>query len=98
MKINVSNKARKFLQDKKIKDITFNLKQLDVSGCCVGIVKEIEPVYEAPRNAAGYKYVRVEDYHVFISRHIKTTGSLTITTEGLWNLKRLYLSGATVPI
>ncbi len=98
MKIKVSKKARKFLRDKNIKDITFNLKQVGVSGCCVGIVKEIEPVYKAPRNAAGYKYARVGGYHVFISRYIRITGPLTITTEGLWNLKRLYLSGATVPI
>jgi len=98
MKINVSSKAKKFIQHKNIKDITFNLKQLDVSGCCVGIVKEIEPVYKAPRNASGYKYVRIDECHVFISRNIKITGPLTITTEGFWNLKRLYLSGATVPI
>ena len=71
MNIKISNKAKKFIQERKIKDVTFNLKELDVSGCCVGVVKEIEPEYNAPKDASGYKYIQADVYHVFISRKIK---------------------------
>ena len=98
MKIKITNKAKKFIQGRKIKDVTFILKELDVSGCCVGIAKEIEPVYQAPKDASGYRYIQADGYHVFVSRRIKIIGPLTLTTEGFWKLKRLYLSGTTVPI
>jgi len=98
MKIKISNRAKKFIQERKIKDVSFNLKELDVAGCCVGVVKDIEPDYNPPKDASGYKYIQADGYHVFISRRIKIIGPLTLTTEGLWNSKRLSLSGATVPI
>jgi hypothetical protein len=98
MKIKISNRAKKFIQDRNIKDVTFILKELDVTGCCVGIAKEIEPVYKAPKDASGYKYIHIDGYHVFISRKIRILGPLTLTTEGFWKLKRLYLNGATVPL
>jgi hypothetical protein len=98
MKIKITNKAKKFIQDRKIKDVTFILKELDVAGCCVGIAKDIEPVYKAPMDASGYRYIQADGYHVFISRRIKIIGPLALKTEGFWKLKRLYLSGTTVPI
>ena len=98
MEIKVTYKAKQFIQQRKIKDVTFELKELDINGCCIGIAKEIEPVYEAPRDASGYKYINADGYHVFISRNIRILGPLTLTTEGVWKLRRLYLNGATVPI
>ena len=98
MKIKISNKAMKFIQERRIKDITFKLTELDVAGCCVGVVKDIEPEYCAPKDASGYQYIQADGYHVFISRKIRIIGPLTLTTEGFWNSKRLSLSGATVPI
>ena len=95
--INLSKSACKFIQERDIEDVTFKLKELEVAGCCVGIVKEIEPVYNAPEDASGYRYCRAERCHIFISRKIKIIGPLTLTTEGLWK-KRLFLSGTTVPI
>lgn len=97
MKIKISKTARKFLQEKGIGDVTFNLFESDVVGCCVGIVKEIVSKYEAPKDASSYRYVQADGYHIFISRNIKILGPLTLTTEGLWK-KRLFLSGANVPI
>jgi len=96
--LNISIAARKFLQEKRIGDVTFNLLQSDVVGCCVGIVKEIVPRYEAPKDASNYRYVRADGYHIFISRSIKILGPLTLATEGAWKLKRLALNGATVPL
>jgi hypothetical protein len=93
----ISKPAKKFIQEKSIKDVTFNLIENEVAGCCVGIVKEIAPVYQAPKDASGYRHCQVEGFHIFISRKIKILGPLTVTTEGIWN-KRLFLSGATVPI
>ena len=81
-----------------IVDITFNLKVLETVGCCMGIVKEIEPVYRAVKNASRYRYFQAEGKHVFISRDIKILGPLTLTTEGFWKMKRLALEGATIPI
>ena len=95
--IKISKSAKKFIQEKAIKDVTFNLIESDVAGCCVGIVKEIEPVYQAPENAAGYRYCQVEGHHIFIARKIKIHKSLTLTTEGIFR-KRLCLTGAMVPI
>ena len=93
----ISKSARSFMEDRDISDVTFRLVEDEVAGCCVGVVREIEPVYEAPRDAAGYRYCEIEGRHGFISRKIRIIGPLTLTTEGLWR-KRLYLSGATVPI
>ena len=86
------------MQERDITDVTFNLNELEVAGCCVGIAKEIKPVYEAPANASGYRYSPIDGYHLFISRKIKILGPLTLTTEGLWKSKRLLLNGASIPI
>jgi len=95
--LKVSDSAKNFFKEKGIVDVTFNLVESDVAGCCIGFVREIEPVYCAPENASGYRYCQAEGYHVFISRKIRLSNRLTLTTEGLWK-KRLCLSGATIPI
>jgi hypothetical protein len=97
-RISVSPSARKFMEERGIQDVTFNLKVVLPAGCCVGIIKEIEPVYEAVENASGYRYFQVEDRHVFVSREIKIIGPLTLNTEGLWRMKRLTLDGVTIPL
>ncbi|MFH1489107.1 MAG: hypothetical protein ABII06_09395 [Pseudomonadota bacterium] len=98
MKLSISSGARKFMERNGIEDVTFNLKVLETAGCCLGIVKEIEPVYEAVKNASRYRYFQAEGKHVFISRDIKIMGPLTLTTEGFWKMRRLALDGVTVPI
>ena len=98
MKIEISRSARKFLEANGIEDITFNLLEADVKGCCLGIVKEIVPDYAAPRDASNYRYYRTDNFNIFISRYIKILGPLTLITEGFWKLKRLSLNGATVPL
>lgn len=95
--ISISSSARKFMEERGIEDVTFNLIEEPV-GCCIGIVKEIEPVYEAVENASQYLYFHTKGKHVFISREIKILGPLTITTEGFWKMKRLALNGVTVPL
>ena len=97
MKLSISNAARKFCKENGIDDVTFNLIETNVSGCCLGFVKEIQPAYTAPANAAGYRYVQVDGFHVFISRKIRISGPLTLATEGIWK-KRLCLDGASIPI
>ena len=96
--ISINSSAKKFIEERGIKDVTFNLKVMEPAGCSLGIVKEIEPVYEAVEEASNYRYFQVEGIHVFVSREIKILGPLTITTEGLWKIKRLALRGATVPL
>jgi hypothetical protein len=86
------------MEQRGIEDVTFRLKVLEPTGCCLGIVKEIEPVYEAPRDASGFYYFQIEGRHLFVSRAIKVLGPLTLSTEGLWKLKRLTLTGVSVPI
>ena len=98
MNISISPSAKKFMDERGIEDVTFNLKVIEPAGCALGIVKEIEPVYEPVEDASGYRYFQVEGRHVFVSREIKVLGPLTITTEGIWKMKRLALSGATVPL
>ena len=97
--IKITKSAKKFIQEKAIEDVTFNLIESDVAGCCVGIVKEIEPVYKAPKNASDYRYCQVDGHHIFIARKIKIHNplALTLTTEGIFR-KRLCLTGATIPI
>lgn len=95
--MKISKSAKKFIQERDIEDVTFNLIEQDVAGCCIGIAKEIQPVYKAPADASNYRYFQAEGCHIFISRKIKILGPLTLTTEGLWK-KQLFLSGATVPI
>ncbi len=95
--MKISKSARKFLQEREIEDVTFNLIEQDVAGCCIGVAKEITPEYKAPIDASNYRYFQAEGRHIFISRRIKILGPLTLSTEGLWK-KRLFLSGASVPI
>ncbi len=98
MNISISPSAKKFMEERGIENVTFNLKVVEPAGCSLGIVKEIEPVYDAVEDASRYRYFQVEGRHVFISLEIKILGPLTITTEGIWKLKRLALTGATVPL
>ena len=86
------------MEKRDIQDVTFNLKVVQPSGCCVGIVKEIEPTYKAVENATNYRYFQADGKHVFVSRDIKILGPLTLTAEGFWNIRRLSLNGATVPL
>lgn len=97
LNVKISQSAKKFFQEKQIDDVTFDLVESNVAGCCVGLVREIEAVYQAPQNATGYRYCQVEGYHVFIARKIRLSDSLTLTTEGIWK-KRLSLNGATIPL
>jgi hypothetical protein len=90
MKIKLSSSARKFIQKNSITDVTFDLRRAEPKG----FLKEIEPVYEAPADASGYRYFVVEGYHVFVARDIKILGPLTISTEGIWKFKQLFLNGA----
>ncbi len=95
--MKISKSAYKFIRERNIEDVTFNLIEQEVAGCCIGVAKEIKHIYEAPADASNYRYIQAEGCHIFISRKIKIIGPLTLTTEGLWK-KRLFLSGALVPI
>jgi len=97
MKLKISDAARKFCLENGIDDITFNLLETDVAGCCIGFVKEIQAAYSVPVNAAGYRYCQVERFHIFISRKIRIMGPLTLATEGIWK-KKLCLHGALIPL
>ena len=97
MKLRISNPARKFCMENGIDDVTFNLIETDVAGCCLGFVKEIQPAYSAPANAAGYRYGQVDGFHIFVSRKIRISGPLTLAIEGLWK-KQLCLNGASIPL
>jgi len=97
LNIKISKSAKRFIRQKGIEDVTFNLFEAEVAGCCVGVVKEITPEYKAPVDASGYRYCRVEDFHIFIARKIKILGSLKLTTEGLFK-KQLFLLGTNPPI
>jgi hypothetical protein len=68
------------------------------SGCCLGIVKEIEPYYREAANPREYRMFKAGDTHVFVSREIRILGNLSLTTEGIWKSKRLALNGATIPL
>ena len=89
-KIKLAASARKFMQKNGITDVTFDLCRAEPKG----VLKEIEPVYRAPVDASGYRYFVVEGYHVFVARNIKILGRLTLTTEGIWKFKQLFLDGA----
>lgn len=97
MKFNLSDGARKFCLGNGISAVTFNLVEVDVAGCCIGFVREIQPAYTAPADASGYRYGQAEGIHVYISRRIRIVGALTLATEGIWK-KRLCLNGASIPI
>jgi hypothetical protein len=93
-KIKLSASARKFMQKNGITDVTFNLRHAEAKGA----LNEIEPLYQAPADASGYRYFVVEGYHVFVSRNIKILGPLTLTTEGIWKFKQLFLDGADAAV
>ncbi len=63
LNIKISKFAKRFIRQKGIEDVTFNLFEAEVAGCCVGVVKEIIPEHKAPADASGYRYCRVEDFH-----------------------------------
>jgi hypothetical protein len=96
--IFISRSAKKFMEEKGIEDVTFDLRVEEPAGCCVGIIKEIEAHYKAVKDASRYLYFQGEGKHVFVSKEIKILGPLTLTTEGFWKIKRLALRGATIPL
>jgi len=91
--VKITKSAEKFIRENGIKDVCFNIVECDVAGCCIGMVKDIVPEYSAPSDAQGYRYFRVEDFYIFVSRRIKILGPLKLTTEGLFK-KKLCLHGA----
>ena len=95
--ISISSSARKFMEERGIEDVTFNLIEEPV-GCCIGIVKEIEALYKPVENASRYRYFKAGGKHVFVSREIKIIGPLALITEGFWKMKRLALNGVTIPL
>ena len=86
----ITDSAADFMDEMGIHEVTFELIQF-------GIVREIEPFYRAPKCATGYRYVKLQGRHIYISRKIRIIAPLVLTTERVWK-KRLFLSGATVPI
>lgn len=96
--ISIKPSAKKFMEERGIQDVTFNLRVEEPAGCSIGIIKEIEPLYEAVKDASRYLYFQAEGKHVFVSKEIKILGPLTLVTEGFWRMKRLALRGATVPL
>lgn len=86
----ITESAARFMDEMGIKEVTFELIQL-------GIVREIEPFYQAPRCATGYRYSKFHGRHIYISRKIRIIGPLVLTTEWVWK-KKLFLSGASVPL
>jgi hypothetical protein len=97
MRIRITKPAKKFMSDRMIDNVTFNLITLKIA-CCLGMVMEIESEYSAPEDARGYRYFRVDDFHIFIARRVRSLDELTVDTEGFWKMKRLCLNGATIPI
>jgi hypothetical protein len=93
-KIKLSTSARKFMQKMGITDVTFNLRRPATKGALM----TIEPTYRAPVDASGYRYFRVEGYHIFVARKIKILGPLTLSTEGVWKFKQLFLDGADAAV
>lgn len=98
MSLKITPLAKKFMEKKGIEDVTFKLLVYRPVGACVGIVKEIEAVHEAPAIAFKYRYSHVDGFHIYISREIKILGPLTVTLDGFWKMKRLGLNGATIPL
>ena len=86
----ITDYATSFMDAMGVHEVTFELIEL-------GIVKEIEPLYMAPKCATGYRYVKFQGRHIYISRKIRIIGPLILTTEWVWK-KKLFLSGATLPI
>ena len=98
MPLTISPSAKKFMDVNHIDDVTFTLMQYRPAGCCVGIVKEIQAVHDAPKDASHYRYFKEDSRHFFISRDIKILGPLTVTVDGFWSMKRLGLRGAGIPL
>jgi hypothetical protein len=94
IKIKLSESARKFIQRNGITDVTFNLCRAEPKG----FLKTIEPTYQAPADARGYRYFVVEGYHIFVDRNIRILGPLTLNTEGIWKFKQLFLDGADAAV
>ena len=96
--VECENLSHRFADDTSgIEDITFNLIEAAVAGCCIGVAKEITPLYEAPPDASGYRYAQVDGHHIYVDRKIKIMNPLTLSTEGIFR-KQLCLEGALVPI
>lgn len=95
--IKISSAARRFIQDRGIEDITFEVVRPEMLQGRK-YVNEIEAHYQAPADARGYRYFPVENYHIFISRKIKIFDRLTICAEGVWRMKRVYLNGAIAAV
>ncbi len=96
--ISISPSAMKFMEERGIEDVTFNLRVEEPVGCCVGIIKEIEALYKPAEDASRYRYFKAGGKHVFVAREIKIIGPLALITEGFWKIKRLALKGATIPL
>jgi len=85
MRIRITKPVKLFMPDRMIDNVTFNLTTLKIAGC-LGMVMEIESEYTAPEDARNYRYFHVDDYHLFISRRVRSLDELTVDTEGFWSV------------
>ncbi len=97
--VSTSRSARKFMEEKGITAVTFELNVLAPKGaCCLRVAKEIEPVYRVARELSEYHRFEIEGRRIFVAKKLKIYAPMKLVTEGFGFFKRLALSGVTVTI
>ena len=72
--IRITDPAAKFMEERGIYDVTFELIQLSLA-------KEIVPRYQAPEEIREYRHFKSHDRHIYIFRKIRIIAPLVLTTE-----------------
>lgn len=90
MKINITQKAKKFLQ--KAKKIELYVERIVVSECCIPLSTPPSVRKGCPRRPEDFYAYDVEGITVYYDRNLINKPELTIDAQGLGFIKGLYVS------
>lgn len=90
MKINITQKAMKFLQ--KAKKSRFYIKRVVVTQCCIPLSTPPTVRKGSPRKLENFHEYNVDGITIYYDRDLIWKPELTIDTQGLGWYERLFVS------
>ena len=91
MNLEISDKARKFLDKKSASVITVGLI---IAGCCVEIGEPVISIGVPKDDPSKYDYFKVDDYEVyFFKKPSLIDGNVTIDTHKFLGMESLQVKG-----
>ncbi|MGD8561310.1 MAG: CC/Se motif family (seleno)protein [Desulfarculaceae bacterium] len=91
VQIKVTPRAKRFVQENGITDLTFVHHAPDVA-CCLGVTHEVLSASQPPTKPEDYHHLQADGINLYVDRALIMGDRLTLTVRGIFK-KRLDLDG-----